>query len=103
MNIHENECLQAIWPTGDGERGTYWNQRWVTNDAVQCTCRSVQCTCRFIQYTCRSVHVDLYNVHVNFDKWMAVFVYIYIVSTTWLVDIYLCKYGWIIGVKQCCC
>ena len=32
MNIHENECLQAIWPTGDGERGTYRNQPWVTDD-----------------------------------------------------------------------
>jgi hypothetical protein len=25
-------CLQAIWPTVDGERVTYRNQRWVTND-----------------------------------------------------------------------
>ena len=32
MNIHENECLQAIWPTGDGERGTYRNQPWDTCD-----------------------------------------------------------------------
>ena len=32
MNIHENECLQAIWPTRDGERGTYRNQPWVTDD-----------------------------------------------------------------------
>ena len=34
LNIHEYECLQAIWPTGDGERGTYRNQPWVTDDAL---------------------------------------------------------------------
>ena len=31
---YEYECLQAIWPTGDGERGTYRNQPWVTDDGL---------------------------------------------------------------------
>ena len=32
--IHEYECLQAIWPTCYGERGTYRNQPFVTDDEL---------------------------------------------------------------------
>ena len=34
LNIHKYKCLQASWPTVDGERGTYRNQPWVTDDGA---------------------------------------------------------------------